>query len=245
MKKLKQPYRLRSAECDQNNQMRLRSLFNLFQDGADLHAEKFGFGYSFCMEREMTWVGTGYHLKINRLPRRDENFVLQTWHAGSSAMTARRDFCLQTPEKEPLVLAYSNWALIDLKKKRPVLIQKYLGDETRLNKRAILADFKKITLPDMPQEGVLLQVRQDDIDINQHVNNAVYASWLLEAFDTEFLNTHTLKELMIQFKSSALRENKVAIFTKIEDNQTLHLIATPDKSVEFARISAVWTANEE
>ena len=166
MQKFEIKYRLRSAECDRLNQMRLRSLFNLFQDMADLHAEKFGFGYSFCLQNQMTWVGTGYHLVINRLPKRDEEFVIETWHARSHLMTARRDFELKDLEGNVLVAAYSNWALIDLTKKRPVIVQKYLSDETLVLKKSIDAEFKKVILPQDMGEAVLLQVRKDDIDIN-------------------------------------------------------------------------------
>ncbi len=240
MYKFENKYRLRSAECDKFNQMRLRSLFNLFQDMADLHAEKFGFGYSFCLQNQMTWVGTGYHLVINRLPQRDEEFVLETWHAGSYLMTARRDFELKDLEGNVLVAAYSNWALIDLNKKRPVIVQKYLSDETLIKKKAIDAEFKKVVLPQELDNAVLLQVRKDDIDINQHVNNAVYPAWILDGLDDDFLNTHQLKELKIQFKTGALLENEVAIFSKIEDTLTYHLISSPTKEIEFALVEACW-----
>ena len=237
---LKNKYRLRSAECDRFNQMRLRSLFNLFQDMADLHAEKFGFGYTFCLENHMTWVGTGYHLKINRLPKRDEEFILETWHAGSQIMTARRDFELKDLNGNVLVAAYSNWALIDLNKKRPVIIQKYVSDETLIKQKAIDSDLKKVVLPEVMGKGIFLQLRKDDIDINQHVNNAVYPSLILDGLDNDFLTNHMLKELKIQFKTGAVEENEVAIFSKIEDNSTYHLIASPTKEIEFAVVEACW-----
>lgn len=240
MEKFKKQYRVRSAECDWNNQMRLRSLFNLFQDIADLHAESLGFGYSFCLENSMTWVGTGYHLIINRLPLRDEEFLLETWHAGSNVMTARRDFELKDKKGQVLIAAYSNWALIDLVKKRPVIIQKYLNDETKIEELAILSDFKKIDLPEGVEYKSSLQIRADDIDINQHVNNAVYPSFILDGIEEGYLNTHRIKELKIQFKTGAIKENEVAIFSKIEDNKSHHLIATPSRDVEFARVEISW-----
>ncbi len=240
MEKFQNKYRLRSAECDAKNQMRLRSLFNLFQDMADLHAEKFGFGYSFCLQNHMTWVGTGYHVIINQLPQRDEEFILETWHAGSELMTARRDFRLLDLNGNVLVSAYSNWALIDLNKKRPVIVQKYLSDDTLILDKAIDANFKKVVLPDHMGQGAILQTRRDDIDINQHVNNAVYPAWIMDGLSDEFLKTHHLRELKIQFKTGALYENEVAIFSKIEDNQTHHLIASPTKEVEYASIEANW-----
>ena len=240
MQKFKNKYRVRSAECDMFNQMRLRSLFNILQDCADLHAEKLGFGYSFCIQNQLTWMGTGYHLLIDRLPQRDEDLIVETWPSESLGITAIRDFEIKDGEGNSLIKATSSWALIDLKRKRPVPIQKYLGDLVLTNERALISDFKKIILPEELDLITPALIRQDDIDINQHVNNAVYPSLILDVFDKDFFETCGLNELKIQFKSGAIKENEVAIFSKIEDNKSHHLIASPQKDVEFARVEASW-----
>lgn len=244
MEKLQKIYRVRSAECDRFNQMRLRSLFNLFQDAADLNAENIGFGYSFCLQNNLTWMGAGYHLKINRLPRRDEEFVLSSWPVESTGLTAVRDFELKTIDGEVLLLASSSWILIDLERKRPVSIQKYLDGFVLFKERVFDADLKKILLPeDLPFICYQL-VREDDIDINQHVNNAVYPSWILDAIPIDFLTTHDLQELKIQFKQGALKENKIAISSKIEDNTSYTLIYDENTGVECARVLSVWKKKE-
>lgn len=240
MQKFQKKYRTRSAECDKNNQMRLRSLFNLFQDIADLHAESLGLGYTFCIENNLTWMGSGYHVKINRLPQRDEELELYTWTSDATPLMAIRDFELKNDEGETLVCASSCWILIDLNKKRPIALQQYIGNLILLDEKVFEPDLKKISLPEEFDTSFVEVVRQDDIDINLHVNNAVYPSWILDTLSDEFLSFHDLKEMKIQFKQGITKENKVAIFSKIMDNNTYSLISDDTRQKEYAKVVALW-----
>ena len=244
MNKFQKKYRVRSAECDRFNQMRLRSLFNLFQDVADLNAEELGFGYSFCLQNQLTWMGSAYHLKINRLPKRDENFVLFTWPAGLSSLSAIRDFELKTETGETLVLASSSWILIDLERKRPVAVPKYVTHLNVVGERVFETNFEKIVLPDVFEYRTQETVREDDIDINLHVNNAVYPSWLLDSLSLEFLSSHQLKELKVQFKQGAEKKSGVEILTKIQGTDLYTVIKEPETKKEYARIISCWNKKE-
>lgn len=244
MDKFQNKYRVRSAECDRFNQMRLRSLFNLFQDGADLNAEELGVGYGFCIQNQLTWMGSGYHLKINRLPKRDENLVLTTWPSGVKPLVAIRDFELKNDKGETLVVASSSWILIDLIRKRPLPVQQYVGHLKAIEDRSLEGDFSKIILPETFDCSVSELVREDDIDVNLHVNNAVYPSWILDSLPTDFLKTHELKEFKIQFKQGAENGNDVKISTKIEGDMTYTLIHEPEMKKEYARVVACWKKKE-
>ena len=148
MDKFQKKYRVRSAECNRFNQLRLRSLFNLFQDIADLNAEELNVGYNFCLQNNMTWMGSGYHVKINRLPKRDENLILSSWPSGIASLSAIRDFELKNDMDETLVVASSSWILIDLIRKRPLPVQKHVGHLKAIEERALQTNFEKIILPE-------------------------------------------------------------------------------------------------
>ena len=50
-----------------------------------------------------------------------------------------------------------------------------------IEERSLQTNFEKIILPETFEYEANEVIREDDIDINQHVNNAVYPSWLLDA----------------------------------------------------------------
>lgn len=61
-------YLIRSYECDCNGTLRIVALMNIFQDIADSHAEQLGIGMEHCLKHGLAWVGSNYHIKINRMP---------------------------------------------------------------------------------------------------------------------------------------------------------------------------------
>ncbi len=244
MDKFQKKYRVRSAECDRFNQLRLRSLFNLFQDIADLNAEELGVGYNFCLQNNMTWMGAGYHVKINRLPQRDENLILSSWPSGVGSLSAIRDFELKNDMGETLLVASSSWILIDLIRKRPLPVQKHVGHLKAIEERALQTNFEKIILPETFEYEANEVIREDDIDINQHVNNAVYPSWLLDALPEDFLAHHQLKELKIQFKQGAEKQSVVKILSHIFENNVYTVVQDPETKKEYARIFSCWDKKE-
>ena len=69
-------YEIKSYECDNTLHLKLMSVFNLFQDVADKHAEKMGVGYTFCQQRKIGWVGVNYHIRFYKRPAWREKIIL-------------------------------------------------------------------------------------------------------------------------------------------------------------------------
>lgn len=242
METLIRPHAVKIFECDRKKRLRLRCLFNLFQDVADEHADALGVGYDFCLSRGIGWVGANYHLKIDRLPRWRESFSLSTWASGKTAVSGIREFKAETPDGEVPFCASSQWALIDLVKGRPVSVAKNLTDYVLRAERAIDTAFPALPLPERVDAATEFPVRCDDIDINDHVNNAVYPLWALEGLPRGYADDRDVAEMEIAFKRPARIDDKIAVFTQIDGPTTLHRIAAPDKSTDFARVRIRWKA---
>lgn len=113
-------YPVRSYECDRDGQLRLITLLNIFQDVADSHANQMGLGYDFCQTKGLAWVGSNYHIGIDRLPRWHETIKVITWPCEERRLGAIRDFRVEDETGHPIIVAASQWILIDFAKKRPV-----------------------------------------------------------------------------------------------------------------------------
>ncbi len=237
MTHLSKTYHIRSYECNKAGFLRIRTLFNLFQDMADIHAEKFGFGASFCAQNNLAWVGSAYHVKIQNRPRWNDEVILETWPSGKSYVTAMRDFDLRSTTGDPLIAATSQWVLLNRENMRPTAIQKYLPEIPCDAEHVMNSDFKKIPTVTQPQYTCSFAVRQDDIDLNQHVNNAVYPVWAMEVFPASFHETHRLTELEIQFKKPSFFGETISVSAELNDEQNaLVTISGPDGDRALVRL---------
>lgn len=240
MEKYAKNYEIKSFECDQTGFLRLRTLFNLFQDLADDHANKMGLGYHFCKEHGIGWIGGAYHIRIHQMPKWEDKVRLLTWPSASTAVTGIREFQMRSLSEDILIDASSQWVLIDTQKFRPVSVLKCVGQYELLPERCVETQFEKLPLLERIDYETDEIVRYDDIDINKHVNNAVYPTWALDALPVEFLKEHSLKELQIQFKKPALLSDSVHVQTQMEDRITRHVITNKDGSSEFVRLEIKW-----
>lgn len=240
MEKLITPYTIKIYECDRHKQLRLLCLFNMLQDVADMHADKLGVGYDFCLQHGIGWVGANYHLKIGRLPHWQEKITLETWASGKTAVSGIRDFEAFGENGDSLFHASSQWALINLESLRPVAVAKNLPEYEIRPVRKIDTSFPPIPLPERTDFEYPLAVRYDDIDVNNHVNNAVYPLWASESVPHDFREDKDIAEMEIAFKKPALFDDAVAVFTQIDGDVTTHRIASADQAKDFARVRITW-----
>ena len=83
-------------------------------------------------------------------------------------------------------------------------------------------------------------MRFDDIDTNNHVNNAVYPLWASESLPYAFRNTHEISELEISFKKEALAGDTVTVLATLKGNKSSHTIISADDGRELARAALTW-----
>ena len=240
MEKYSKVYDIKSYECDKNGVLRLRTLFNLFQDMADEHADKMGLGYHFCIQKQIGWIGAGYHVQINRLPKWEDRVTLYTWPSKATPVMGIRDFQMISDSGEVLVSASSQWVLVDLNRMRPVAIAKHIEGYEIVDERAVETSFPQIEIADDANLGKSIPVRRDDIDINNHVNNAVYPTLCLDGIDESFLDTHTLAEVQISFKKPAVVGDTILLKSSLADNQSIHQLLNEVGETEFARVRLGW-----
>ena len=234
-------YLIRTYECDKNSNLRLVTLMNIFQDIADEHASILGLGLEFCLQHGMAWVGSNYHLKVFRMPKLHEEITITTWPAVEKRLGAIRDFLITDANGNEIIQASSQWILIDVTRKRPISLKDNLPHYQIVDDRAIIEDFNT-KIPDIEYQDYSLSfnVRFDDIDINNHVNNAIYPLWASETVPADFRANKTIAELEIAFKKEGLYGEKVNVVTQIKSNETIHHISSQTDGRELSRVRIVW-----
>ena len=240
--KYSKQYNIRSYECDRNNNLRILTLMNIFQDMADDDAARLGFGLQFCIANGMTWVGTNYALEIDRLPKMHETITIETWPSAKSKLSAYRDYEVFGQDGTSIIRASSKWALIDLQKKRPLSVEERMPRHRPLEVRALNTEFPRLEEITEGDSQFKFRVRFDDIDLNKHINNAVYILWATEAVEPEFRLAHDPKKIDINFRKEGYMGEKIRVTTQMAGNKSLHSIRTydSDNERELARAVIEW-----
>jgi len=238
--KFEKEYLIKSYECDRNNALRLITLMNIFQDIAGTHAYKMGVGIDFMIENKMAWVSSAYHIKINDLPKMHEKVRVFTWPAAENKISAVREFQMINKAGDVLVNASSQWVLLGLEKKRPLVLREALPDYQIFPERVLESDFPKIEDIVNTDSETKFVARFDDIDLNNHVNNAVYALWASEGVTPDFRLKHSLEELEIAFKRETRFGEKVMVKTEMKDNTSVHSVIARTDDRELAKCRIKW-----
>lgn len=240
MEKFEKEFQIRSYECDKNGCLRLVTLMNILQDAADLSATSLGFGFDFCLQSNLAWVGTNYHLKIKRLPTVHEKIKVQTWPSGENKFMALRDFVATDEKGIELIQATSQWVLVDINKKRPVSLNQYLPQYMYIDERVLGTEFAKIADIENTSFSKTFIARFDDIDLNRHVNNAIYPLWAAETLPADFLEKHAPAEIEITYKKECLCGQTVEAKAELKDQASTHIISCLDEPKECARLHICW-----
>ena len=240
IQKFNADYHIKSYECDHSGRLRLLTLMNIFQDIADAHSTIMGVGIEHCLKNGLAWIGAQYLIEIENMPAWHEDIHICSWPAAEKKVGAVRDFIVTDNLKTPIIKASSLWILIDYNRKRPVCLRDHLPCYQAIEERVLDTDFPR--LPDLERCDFMttFKIRYDDIDVNQHVNNAVYPLWATESVPEDFRLKFQPQRLEVAFKKESLYGENIRVETQIDGLLTLHCILSEKDNRELARIRILW-----
>ena len=236
--KLVEEHILKSHQCDRYGFMRPLTLMNFLQGLAGKHADMLGAGREACFARGIGWVVTHMFVDIIDMPRAKDKLVYSTWPSSSGAVRSERDYEIRDEKGNLKIRAISQWVLINLETRRPVRIIDYFPEWTGLPERVWNREFDKCK-DFIPTKSHVMACRFDDIDVNQHINNAVYTVWATESVGFEYRNQHKLRGIEVYFEHEINPNTPtVRIEVAFDGNITRHKIMTDE--IEHAKVICYW-----
>jgi len=233
---------VQAYQCDRYGFLRPIMLMNFLQGAAESHAEELGAGRTYCTERGFAWVVTHNMVDITELPRSKDEITLITWPSYHDGLRAYRDFEIRGSDGRLMIRATSQWVLINLDTRRLLRLNESLENWGSIPERAWDVPFNKAPKFDTEKTHEF-KCRYDDVDVNQHINNAVYAVWATESVGFEFRNTHQLSGIEIYFEHEISADTpNVSIGVKLEPSCSYHKIITGD--TQHATVVCHWKAND-
>ncbi len=229
---------LQAYQCDRYGYIRPLILMNELQGMADRHAEALGVGRTFLVENNIAWVVTHYLVDIIESPREAEKLSFITWPSVSNSLRTTRDFEIRGADNRILVRATSQWVLMDMATRRPLRLDGAVPEFPRDDTRAWDRAFERF--PDfVPEKTHVFKCRFDDVDLNQHINNAVYAVWATESVGYQYRDEHILRGIEINFKHEINPTTpEVYVDVAFDGNITRHNIRTDD--INHASVICRW-----
>jgi acyl-ACP thioesterase len=237
-------YGIHAYEVDFRGRARLVALMNYLQDAAGEHAGALGFSVTDLVKRNMTWVLSRYHLRIDRYPLLGEKLTVETWPSGRSGYFALRDFEVRDSNGGGILAATTSWMVLDLGKRQPLKVDEILPADTVIERRALADEFKSLPVADSPEREVPFRAEMGHLDLNRHVNNAVYVHWALEAVPSEILGRLLPVDVEVAYRAEAVFGDEILSRVQStgdgEGPAFLHQIVNAKTWTELARLRTLW-----
>ena len=216
-----------SGQCDSLMRLRTEACFMSFQDVASRHALFLGIDDFSLLEKDNAlWVVSKTKIKINRLPRWNDEISVRTWPMGAEGVRCNR--CYQIINNgEVFINGITEWVIIDATSRtlRKVESTSYPNDIEWIKEKSIEEKFRRFK-DDFTEDDFVYKrlVRSGDIDVTHHTNNVTYITMLLDTFSVNELESMTLKEVEISYLNESLEGETLSIYRKKTDEGYLFKI---------------------
>lgn len=190
---------------------------DLAQEAANLHAAILGFGYNDMIASKTAWVLSRMHVVFVDTPRWRDDVTLFTWHKGLERLFFLRDFIMTGREGNPKIKATTSWLVLNLETRRLVRDPNLLDEGTICSENVLDNPVDKVVMPKgvEPQFVTGHLVGYSDLDMNGHVNNAMYMQWAMDAVNYEISSVKPVKEFTINFNHEVKPQETVSIYKAI------------------------------
>ena len=234
--------KIRYSEMDYDLVLKPSALLQFLQDLASDNAEALDFGYSFIVKKNLAWFLLKYRIEFEDYPKGLYDLTIKTQPRGYNKLFAFRDFEIKHDNKL-IGRATSSWALVDIKTRGMANVadalagNHYMVPHEKLENDLNFGKIKPLSRIDVEKE---FEIRFDDLDVNQHVNNANYIVWAFEPLAFDFRKTKKLKTLDMMFKKEIKYGSKVLSQIEINDNITTHVVKNLETGEELCTVMAEW-----
>lgn len=221
------------------------ALSGYLQEAAGGSAERLGFSIEEMARRGRTWVLARQRVELSAPVRLGDTLEVETWPSGIDRLLALRDFRVRRGGEE-VGRAVTAWMAIDLSSRRPVRPEEVLPPPFHPQPEHVLAP-PSARLPEPGRTDVErpFRVRFADIDVNEHVTNASYLGWALEAVGEEIWRTRRVNGFEAHFLAEVRLGGRILSRSAPDgEGVRLHQIVREEDGKEAARLRTKWVPRE-
>ena len=196
-----------SSYFDMNDRLSAKSILNMFQDAAGVHADDIGVGYESMLAKNLYWILSRVKFDVLKMPIPNQTVIVETWPHEKGRIDFDRDFKILNENGEVLIIGTSKWCVIDTETRTLQRTENVNYNGEVLTDKNYEDRFAKIVVPtENLKESFVHEVRFSDLDHNKHMNNTNYA--ILAANATE---SKVFSHFEINFLNECLIGDKIVV----------------------------------
>lgn len=227
-------YRITSYLVNLRQRAGLYAILNLVQDVGWQQALDLGFDLA---GQNLSWVFTRQKLVMQYWPKWNETVTIRTWLRPANATPfVFRDYELFVEERK-IGECTSSFTLIDSNTRKLAKPDWSSFEKVWRREGWLTHQPEKIILPKELEDLAEFEVRNSDLDLNNHVNNTKYAQWILDAVPVQTLRTAELHEYEINFLAETRKGDRITVqesaLPRVDENALFQGLRKSDGKVVF------------
>ncbi|MBX9766350.1 MAG: acyl-[acyl-carrier-protein] thioesterase [Bdellovibrionales bacterium] len=200
-------YKITSYLVNLRGRAGLYSILNFIQDVGWVHA----FHLKIELERHQAWVFTRQRITMSDWPAWNQTLTIRTWVRPPQDRFLLRDYELFLGDKK-IGECTSTFTVMDMNTRKLSEVDWTRFSDLWRRDHALSTIPQKIPILGAGHRLSEFQVRNSDLDMNQHVNNTKYAQWILDALPLELLKGGLhLSEYEVNFLAEVKMGDSVSI----------------------------------
>ena len=219
------------SDADQNLNAKLSTLFVYMQDVSMEHAEELGIGKEATMDKGMMWVITRYSLSVYRLPRYLEEITVSTYTGRDMKFIFPRHFEMRDKNNNLLVTASATWMVLD-QATHKVNLNPFNGKKLPMERHEYEEPLPDKLLPVSTSLIDTRNVRNSDVDINNHLNNTRYIEYLTDSHDFDFYRSHEIKHITLEYRKEIKINQRVEIYSNASNPEYIEIKVGEDTCLQ-------------
>ena len=220
------------SECAASGVLSLDGLCKIAQKVATKHSILGGISFLDLQKIKQAWVLSKMRLEIEHLPKWQDIIHIKTWIESLDGIRSIRNFEI-TLNNHRIIGISTLWVIINTDRRRPenmllphTHFEKFNGiTSTQQSFKNIPTDIEYKFL----KNGI---VEYSDLDMVQHVNNAKYIEWIINAIHSNSLEFPTIKEIDMVFQKEMFWETKYEIYIN-QDTESSYFKIISSEGVHF------------
>lgn len=209
--------------CDFENKMTPEYILKQLQQVSMEHTDREGVTTDFLYAHNVAFLLAKIKVDIQNVPKGGQRVHAKTWAFAPQRAQYVRITSFYNENEELLLTAISRWVLIDIKQRHIIRQIPDFLDKPMFHVEGTAEDFR---MPRFSFEDIIdkVHVKYAMIDINRHVNNAVYANFAANCMPKLFFDKEQLSCMEIYYIHEALLNDEIVLYKKEETDNNEKIV---------------------